>query len=428
MPRKMKESGVEWLGQIPERWDCLPARCVFREVKDKNVSGEETRQLSFRYGEIVDKRGNDATKEAEEETITAYRIVTPNTIMVNGLNLNYDFVTQRVAIVRKRGIITSAYLAVSANEQMLKTAFALYLLKGYDSKQVFHGHGSGIRKTLKFEDFKDIKISLPPLPEQERIAAFLDERCAKIDGMIAEAKASIEDYKKWKQSIIFEAVTGKHEKNLKPSGVDWIGDVPEGWRVVRLKHVLKSPLQYGASESGVAFQEDLPRYIRITDITLDGRLKDDAKLSLTEEMTAGYILRNFDILLARSGATVGKAFLYKQEYGRSGFAGYLIRASIDEAKMDPCFVYFTMLGAGYEQWKDSVAVQATIQNIGADKYNNYSMIQPPLPEQRRIAAELDEKCAAIDKLVGEKESLIADLEAYKKSLIFETVTGKREIA
>ena len=213
----------------------------------------------------------------------------------------------------------------------------------------------------------------------------------------------------------------------KPSGIPWIGDVPVGWEVRRLKDILARPLQYGASESGIAYDEALPRYIRITDITLDGRLKDKGVLSLTEESASDYILQDQDILLARSGATVGKAFLYEKQMGRAAFAGYLIRATVDVTNALPRFVYYTTLGCGYDDWRNSIAVSATIQNIGADKYNNYSLPMPPLTEQRAIVDYLDEKCAAIDKMVAEKNALIADLEAYKKSLIYETVTGKREV-
>ena len=290
---------------------------------------------------------------------------------------------------------------------------------------------------------------MPPLTEQRAIVDYLDEKCAAIDGAVDELKRGIEDCKAWKKAIIFEAVTGKAnvlaasacakatadkksakvaKRPMRDSGIPWIGEIPEGWEVRRLKGVLARPLQYGASESGIGYNEALPRYIRITDITLDGKLKGEGALSLTEEAASDYILRDQDILLARSGATVGKAFLYEKQMGRAAFAGYLIRATVDVAKALPRFVYYTTLGCGYDDWRSSIAVSATIQNIGADKYNNYSLPIPPMKEQQAIADYLDEKCAAIDALVAEKEKLIADLETYKKSLIFELVTGKREVA
>ena len=282
------------------------------------------------------------------------------------------------------------------------------------------------------------RLVIPPLPEQRAIADFLDAKCAAIDAIVEEAKAGIEEYAKWKKSLIFETVTGKNlplpsqthsvSFHMKSTGVPWIGSIPEVWGTTRLKFILARQLQYGANESGIDYNVSLPRYIRITDITLDGDLKTEGALSLSEESATDYILHDFDILLARSGATVGKAFLYLERMGRAAFAGYLIRASINEKLASPKFVYYTMLGSGYDNWRQSIAVSATIQNIGADKYNDYVIPLPPLSEQRAIAAYLDEKCAAIDALIEEKKQLIEDLGVYKKSLIYETVTGKRKIA
>ena len=207
----MRESGVEWIGEIPAEWDLVPARNLFSEVKDKNIAGKVTRQFSFRYGKIVDKDKSGRSDVTTDETITAYRIVTPDTIMINGLNLNYDFISQRVAIVEERGIITSAYLALCPNKKLIEPAFAVYLFKGYDSKQVFHGHGSGIRKTLNYSDFKEIKTVCPDLSTQRKIAAFLDKKCAAIDRVISAKESLIADLEAYKKSLIFECVTGKME-------------------------------------------------------------------------------------------------------------------------------------------------------------------------------------------------------------------------
>ena len=204
---EMKDSGIEWVGDIPEVWDVFPAGGVFNEVKEKNTNNQYSNPFSFRYGEIVDKKISGEIDESVEETLSAYRVVSPNTIMINGLNLNYDFISQRVAIVKERGIITSAYLAVQPDENRIVPRFVLYLLKAYDYRQVFHGIGSGIRKTLKFQDFKNIKIVAPSLTEQTAIASYLDTQCAKIDEIIAQAKASIEDYKQWKASVVDECIS-----------------------------------------------------------------------------------------------------------------------------------------------------------------------------------------------------------------------------
>ena len=158
-------------------------------------------------------------------------------------------------------------------------------------------------------------------------------------------------------------------RKMKDSGVEWIGEIPEEWEICKLKHLLQIPMQYGANETGIEYDEKLPRYIRITDITNDNQLKNTGKLSLSLEQAKGYYLRQGDILFARSGATVGKTFIYEEKYGKCAFAGYLIRASLKENVVSK-FIYYFTLSSGYEMWKNMIFVQATIQNIGAEKYSN----------------------------------------------------------
>ncbi|MBD5159855.1 MAG: restriction endonuclease subunit S [Ruminococcus sp.] len=210
-------------------------------------------------------------------------------------------------------------------------------------------------------------------------------------------------------------------RKMKDSGVEWVGEIPEHWEIIKLKYLIDSPLQYGANESGVEYDENLPRYIRITDITSDNKLKEENKLSLPYETAKSYLLKNNDILFARSGATVGKSFIYKSKYGISAFAGYLIKASIKK-NVSPDFVYYYTLGSHYELWKDIIATQSTIQNIGADKYNNLIVALPPVTEQEKISAYLDKKCGQIDKIIDIKKQQIELIKEYKKTLISETVT------
>lgn len=208
---------------------------------------------------------------------------------------------------------------------------------------------------------------------------------------------------------------------MKDSGIDWIGEIPKHWSLTRLKFMLHGSLQYGANESGVLYDESLPRYVRITDIQDNSLREDITKLSLTEEQANGFILKNNDILFARSGATVGKAFIYKESYGKCAFAGYLIKASVNENN-DARFVYHYTQGLSYDEWKKQVFIQATIQNIGADKYAQLPLPLPTKVEQSRIANYLDKKCAEIDELIALQEQMIAQLTTYKQAFITETVT------
>lgn len=209
---------------------------------------------------------------------------------------------------------------------------------------------------------------------------------------------------------------------MKDSGVEWIGQIPSDWDVSKIKYLIKSPLQYGANESGIDYDERLPRYIRITDITMDNELKEDGKLSLDNTTAKPYLLKDEDILFARSGASVGKTFFYRKIFGASAFAGYLIRASLNKKVAYPKFVFYNTLGLNYENWKNQSFSQATIQNIGADKYNEYILPIPPITEQQKIADFLDEKCGEIDSIRSDVQREIEILNDYKKSVITEAVT------
>lgn len=211
-------------------------------------------------------------------------------------------------------------------------------------------------------------------------------------------------------------------RKMKDSGIEWIGVIPCEWDVSKIKYVVKRPLQYGASESGIDYDEAKPRYIRITDITMNNELKDDGKLSLELNTAKPYLLEDEDILFARSGATVGKTFFFSSKYGVAAFAGYLIRASFNKSAVYPKYVYYNTLGINYDAWKNQAFSQATIQNIGADKYSEFKIPKPPLPEQKKIADFLDAKCADIDQIRADIDKQIEILTDYKKSIITEAVT------
>lgn len=212
------------------------------------------------------------------------------------------------------------------------------------------------------------------------------------------------------------------ERQMKDSGVEWIGMIPIDWEARKLKYLLGCSMQYGANESGIEYDEKLPRYIRITDIDSKNNLKTENKLSLTEQMAKDYILNDNDILFARSGATVGKTFLYKSEYGRSAFAGYLIRATLDKRKTIPKFIFYYTLSEGYDLWKKYIFIQSTIQNIGADKYMNLVIPITSIDEQKKIVDYLDEKVGEIDSVITKTRETLEDYKKYKQAIITEAVT------
>ncbi|MDQ9020154.1 restriction endonuclease subunit S [Acinetobacter sichuanensis] len=211
----------------------------------------------------------------------------------------------------------------------------------------------------------------------------------------------------------------------KDSGVQWLGDIPNDWKVLSLKHILNEPLKYGANEAGIEYAEDLPRYIRITDFNDNGELDDNNKLCLSWRVGKNYLLNDGDILLARSGASVGKSFLFKSKNVKEKFfcfAGYLIKAKVNVNLISSEYLYYYLNSAVFADWKNLIFNKATIENIGADKYANFPIILQSKKEQQKIVAFLDKKTTQIDQAIAIKEQQIALLNERKQIVIQQAVT------
>ena len=421
----MKESGIEWVGLIPDTWSVIPNKYVMH--KEKNLcekwSGEDVMSLTMN-GVIVRDLQNPTGKMPA--TFDGYQYIEDGDLLMCLFDI--DVTPRCVGRVTHDGVTSPAYSNFKVHDNVSRDYFYYYYLMVDNTKELLH-LAKNLRHSFTEEQLGQLKVPMPPLSEQQAIADYLDKTCSKIDEIIAEAKASIDEYKELKQSVIFEAVTKGLDKNveMKDSGIEWIGEIPKNWTLYRLKHLLQSPMQYGANATGLEYDKTMPRYVRITDIDSNGNLKDVGKQSLSWDVAEPYLLKDGDLLLARSGGTVGKAFLYKKSYGTCAFAGYLIRAKAND-KVLPEYIHYYTLSKGYEIWKNGIFIKATIQNIGADKYANLPIpIPTDIEIQREVVKYLDSKCNTLDSLIAEKESLIKDLESYKKSLIYEVVTGKRRV-
>lgn len=209
----MKDSGIEWVGEIPASWDVSPIRANMVEVTEKNIFGKVKQALKFTYGQIVPKTNFDADEDSYvADTILNYTIVTPGTIVLNGLNLNFDFVTKRVGLVGEAGVITSAYIAFKPIDNCkLSSEFVTYLLKTYDACKAFHNMGGGVRKILNYSELKKVYIVFPSYDEQQAIVDYLDAKCSEIDQVIAQKQEQLTTLADYKKSLIYEYVTGKKE-------------------------------------------------------------------------------------------------------------------------------------------------------------------------------------------------------------------------
>lgn len=415
--REMKDSGIEWVGAIPAAWGVHRIASHFQEIKEKNTANAYSNALQFKMGKIIAKP-QKWDEDETNETYSAYTVVHPNTIMINGLNLEFDFVTQRVARVECNGIITSAYIALSPRDD-INAEYICYLLKSYDACRAFHSMGRGLRKILSYSELKNKPIVVPPLAEQERIAAFLDAECAEIDAVLEKTRASIEEYKKLKQAVITQAVTKgiRGDRPMKNSGIEWIGTCPLNWTVCRIKNVIFP------QEKEVLPDDEIITCFRDGEVTLrKNRREDGFTVSFTEH---GY-----------HGVDKGDLVIH----GMDAFAG-AIGCSDSRGKTTP--VVHTCKTAGNNRFFMYFLRSMAYGNILMDLSNGvrirssdfrnfaklgvFGAVMPPLEEQNEIVDYIDGIVIQMDRLIQKKENLLTEIENYKKSLIYEYVTGKKEV-
>lgn len=335
----------------------------------------------------------------------------------------------KVYLAENEGIATTEAL-VLVSDAVLVPAFLKYLLLSDKFIDSVSGATYGAKMPrANWDTIGSLPILLPSLEEQRQIADFLDYKTSQIGALIAKKSELIEKLKEQRIAVITQAVT----KGLDPSaptrdsGVDWLGQVPEHWEVRRLKFTASEPLKYGANEAADLDDRDLPRYIRITDVREDGTLHDETFRSLLNETAEPYLLQDGDILLARSGATVGKSFQYLETWGRAAYAGYLIRFRVDLTVLIARYAYYFMRTECYWACINSTLIQATIQNFSAEKYASISIPLPPLDEQEQIVAEIEARKERLDKLEDAVKQVIDRLTEYRTALITAATTGMIDV-
>ncbi len=390
----------------PSHWEMKRLGTLF---SDNHLLNEDLRSLNalqFKYGDIIRKKKVDIDDDLLA-TWRHYTLVQKDDIMINGLNLNYDFVSKRVAIVREEGIITSAYISLRPIPA-INARYYCYLLKAIDEHKILHGMGTGIRLTLSFSQLRNYHLPVPSREEQDQIVRYLDWQISKINRLIAAKKKEIvllREYLEAKVSAYYHVPFPK----------------------CKIRFLIDTPLQYGANAKGEIYSEDKPRFIRITDIDNEGKLKDDGKQSLSIDQAQDYILHEGDILLARSGATVGKAFLYRKEYGTSCFAGYLIRCVPKQSVVLPEYIYYFTLTTDYWKYIQNAIIQATIPNVSAEKYKNLAIPLPGLEKQKDIVKSISFERDKIHKLIKLTQMKIDGYREYLVRLISDVVTGQIDV-
>lgn len=419
-----KDSGVKWLGQIPSHWGKGKMREFFSERKQLSQNGSETLLSVSEYSGITPSINEAGENVSRSASLIGYKKCKSTDLIINimlawkrGLGISdYD------------GIVSPAYCVFETHN--INPHYANYLLRTDLYTAEFKRNSTGIiesRLRMYPDDFKNIVCIKPPKQEQEAIVAYLDKVTGEIDRAIEAQQKMIDALNERKQIIITRTVTRGLDPDvpLRDSGIDWLGQIPAHWKMRKLKWLIASPLQYGANESPDDYSESLPRYIRITDISINGTLKKEGAVSLAWDKASKYMLTKGDVLFARSGATVGKTYLYAED-SASCFAGYLIKAECNDLILPEFLVFFTQSSV-YENWKNYIFNKATIQNIGADKYSTLVVPFPSIEEQKRILERLKDNISPINQSIYHCECMISLLQERKQIIINEVVTGKKKV-
>lgn len=415
----MKNSGVEWIGNIPSEWRIGRVKNAFTRKNEKAHQEEPTILSLARSG--VKIRDLSTGEGQIAESYYNYNPVEPFDLLLNPMDL---YSGANCSISKVYGVISPAYINLKANKNYYPVFYDYYFKTQYWAI-AFFAHGKGVsydnRWTLSTETMMNYYIPVPSLHEQKRIADFLDSKVTQIDKIISETKASIENYKEYKQSVITEAVTKGLNKNvpMKDSGIEWIGEIPSEWKVHMLsqifyQHKCKNKdlqennllsLSYGKIKrknidvAGGLLPESFDNY-NIIDV-------NDIVLRLTDLQNDHKSLR---VGIVKEKGIITSAYITlrsKENIETDYFYYYLHTFDIHKG--------FYGMGCGVRQ------------SLNFDELKKLKILYPSTKEQKSIVKFLDNKCAEIDNLILQKEKLITNLEEYKKSLIYEYVTGKKAV-
>lgn len=417
--REMKDSGIEWVGAIPTTWQMHPLYYYFCERKCRNTLGKENNLLSLSYGRVIRKDIN-TVDGLLPENYNGYNIIEKDDIVLRLTDLQNDKRSLRTGLVKEHGIITSAYTTIKANRELVPEFFQ-YLLHSYDAMKVLYNMGSGVRQGLNFSELSKMQLISPDMLEQKKIADFLDTKCSEIDAISADIQKEIETLEQYKRSVITEAVTKglNPDAEMKDSGIEWVGNIPAHWDV--------HPLYYYFSERKK--KNYLGKEQNLLSLSYGKVIRKDINTSegLLPDSFNGYnIIESGDIVLRLTDLQNDKRSLRTglvKEHGIITSAYVTLKAAKEVVPE-----YFHYLLHAYDVMKVLYNMGNGVrQGLNYSELSKMHIVAPPLDEQKNIAARLDCVCKGIESIIASKKQQLAVIDSYKKSLIYEYVTGKREV-
>jgi len=428
MLRKMRDSGVEWIGQVPEKWRVERLQWHIDEIVVKNDPLVTTNVLSLTNDRGVipySEKGNIGNKAKED--YSQYKIAYENTIVANSMNI----LIGSVGLSRYCGCISPVYY-VFKNKPNNSIRYFNYLFQMPAFQKELRRYANGIleiRLRVSSSDILKRPVAIPQFADQEHIADYLDEKCAELNAAIVSARQSIEDYKALRVSTITEVITcGLKKSPCTDTDYKWIPCHPRDWNLLQLSKLCCRAITYGIVKLG-DYVDDGVKVVRCSDVR-DGAIEVPSIRCVSAEVSNEYrrtILRGGEVLVNVRG-TLGGCAVVPECLKEANIAREVAMLDVRPEVAVNRFVMYALLSQCFKNYVGYKMAGAIYQGLNIATLCKYAFYAPGISEQLEIAEYLDEKCGEIDALIAEKEALIVDLEAYKKSLIFEVVTGKREVA
>lgn len=417
--REMKDSGFNYLGEIPSPWPTRRLKGYFKVSRTTGKADATVLSLYRDYGIVPKDSRNDNHNVTSLDT-SKYKFVEVGDFVINKMKGWQG----SMALSGYEGIVSPAYHVFKFANPALVPKYAHYLLRCRSYADEWHRLSTGLRVgqwDLHVEDFLNTRIPVPPLNEQRRIADFLDEKCAEIDCAVSAAERSIEEYKEYKNSVVCQAVTKGLDVDvpMKDSGIEWLREIPVGWKVAPIKHLFYISKTI-AGRTGFDVLSITQQGLKVKDIKNgEGQLASDySHYQMVEP--GDFAMNHMDLLTGwidlsdKAGVTSPDYRVFKTRTD-----------GVDKHYYLRVFQYYYSARVFYGFCK-GISSKGRWR-LPADAFRSIQVPLPPLPEQRRIADYLDKKCAQVDRAVAAKQAIVSDLKAYKQSLIYEVVTGKREV-
>ena len=433
--RKMKDSGIEWIGEIPEGWEVKRLGAILQERNEVNNPIQTTSILSLTNNRGVipySEKGNQGNKAKDD--LTGYKIAHIGDIVLNSMNV----IIGSVGLSNYYGAVSPVYyMLFPRNNIETNIQYYNYLFQTTAFQQSLRGYGNGIleiRMRIQMQKLKTVLLPVPTFLEQSNITVYLDASLSKLNILLSKTRSSIEEYKKLKQAVITQAVTKgvRGEWEMKDSGVEWIGEIPKEWRKTQLRHcaTIKSGITLGKSYSKDTVLIERP-YLRVANVQggyVD--LNDLATIEVTPDEDLKYRLHSGDVLMTEGGDRdkLGRCCVWHNEIEPCLHQNHVFAVQTNETVLLPEFLeYLTASDVG-RSYFDVTAIKTTnLACTSSSKVLAFTIPLPPIEEQIEIVGFIKKRSLELNKLIMKKELLVQELESYRKSLIYEVVTGKREV-